>query len=270
MYSRKNYLLKAVPQKRMVTKHVLSSRGSAKIAYEEFGQGPIILFFTGAWVRPRIFKILIQLLSKQYRVIVPHIPPFGESSLTPPHITFDEYGILFAEFIRSLGISSCFIVGHSFGGMVALYTAFYSKNVNKILLVNPMMEEFSPQKDTKEYLRIIYRVIVTMIAQKELPHLSLIVQNACMVVWKHRRNVSSFCNNLIFTLRSTMAREKFPASNVTVLWGIDDEALGSHVLSHIEQRIPRVCIKKVFGRHNWCITDQQRAYRLIHRYLQNE
>ncbi|MDR0530442.1 MAG: alpha/beta hydrolase [Oscillospiraceae bacterium] len=90
------------------------------IYYEERGEGPAVLLLHGWGVDCSLFRPLMQLLSKQYRALALDFPGFGQSPEPPEPWCVDHYADLALAFLQALGISSCILLGHSFGGRVAI------------------------------------------------------------------------------------------------------------------------------------------------------
>ncbi|MDO4542771.1 MAG: alpha/beta hydrolase [Bacillota bacterium] len=59
-------------------------------------------------------------LKEKYRVIVPDIPGFGESSEPPEVWNTQKYAEFFAKFFRELGIEKPVLAGHSNGGRISI------------------------------------------------------------------------------------------------------------------------------------------------------
>ncbi|MEK7167193.1 MAG: alpha/beta hydrolase [Patescibacteria group bacterium] len=90
------------------------------IEYFDEGNGPIMLFLYGWKDTLHSFDSLIPLLSKQYRIIRIDLPGFGNSEL--PQITWnlDNYIQFIKDFINKLNVQIDVLIGHSFGGRIAI------------------------------------------------------------------------------------------------------------------------------------------------------
>ncbi|MEK7137297.1 MAG: alpha/beta hydrolase [Patescibacteria group bacterium] len=64
-----------------------------------------------------------ELESANVQVIAPNLPGFGKSA-EPPHVwTVDDYADCMEELIRELGLKNVHLLGHSFGGRIAIKLA---------------------------------------------------------------------------------------------------------------------------------------------------
>jgi pimeloyl-ACP methyl ester carboxylesterase len=77
---------------------------------------------------------------KGYRVIIPDLPGFGESSPMNGEHNIEHYAIWLKNFISGLKLSKPpFLMGHSFGSVIVSYYAKdYPKTISKLILVNPI------------------------------------------------------------------------------------------------------------------------------------
>jgi pimeloyl-ACP methyl ester carboxylesterase len=110
---------------------------SLTVYYESTGEGAAVILLHGWGGQALSFKPVFDFLSKSYRVYVLDLPGFGRSGI-PPHTwgTFD-YASFTSRFLTELGVKRAHIVGHSFGGRIALaLAANCPKAVDKLILVN--------------------------------------------------------------------------------------------------------------------------------------
>lgn len=96
---------------------------------------PIIILH-GWGLRGSIYDGVKKLLEKEgFKVFVPDLPGFGLEPLRSQTMILDDYVDFVDEFLKSNKIVKPIIIGHSFGGRVALKYAFkYPQKINKIVL----------------------------------------------------------------------------------------------------------------------------------------
>jgi len=80
----------------------------------------------------------IELLENQgYEIYSPDLPGFGENFPPPKPWSIDEYVNWVKEFCEKQNLSQFFLLGHSFGGAVAIkFLSKYSQKVKKLILVD--------------------------------------------------------------------------------------------------------------------------------------
>lgn len=77
---------------------------------------------------------------KDYNLIIPDIPGFGESKELDDKHNIDNYVKWLHDFISSLKLDQKpILIGHSFGSIVAsYYAAKYPQTITKLILINPI------------------------------------------------------------------------------------------------------------------------------------
>ena len=78
----------------------------------------------------------IELLKRDFSLIVPDLPGFGKNKLSKP-LALADYAKFVANLLKIKKIKKAVIIGHSFGGAVAAKTAIdYPQLVSKLILVD--------------------------------------------------------------------------------------------------------------------------------------
>ncbi len=91
-----------------------------KINYFESGQGFPLVFIHGFCESNKIWNDLSAELSEDYRIICPDLPGFGKSALPDNAFSLQQIGDLLVDWLKSLGITECIVIGHSLGGYISL------------------------------------------------------------------------------------------------------------------------------------------------------
>jgi len=107
--------------------------------FEKLGsKGEPLVMLHGWGQNLESLKPMAQLLSVNHRLILIDLPGFGKSS--PPAMVWDsfQYADQVKEVLQSLDIKSFSVLGHSFGGKVAMSLAVrYPEMINKLILLAP-------------------------------------------------------------------------------------------------------------------------------------
>lgn len=118
------------------------------LSYSEYGEKelkPTLVFLHGFGENRYTWRFLVPMLSEKYHLILLDLKGFGDS----PKIDNDYYSVydqaqLVYQFIQEKKLENITLVGHSFGGGVALVLAlmqkeqFFDKKINKLVLINSM------------------------------------------------------------------------------------------------------------------------------------
>ncbi len=115
------------------------SIGGMTIAYREMGQGALIVILHGwgssyrSWV-----NVQDRIAVKGFRVIVPDLPGFGKTPAPVGAWSVSDYCAFTKEFVRALlpnQEEKFFLLGHSFGGRIAIsYAAAYGNELDGLIL----------------------------------------------------------------------------------------------------------------------------------------
>jgi pimeloyl-ACP methyl ester carboxylesterase len=108
----------------------------ATIAYTDAGRGDTVLLLHGSASSRRMWQPLVERLAGGYRVIAPDLIGYGESTPWHDGLRATDYDLV-ETFARELGCP-LHVVGHSYGGALALRAAFAAGNrVTSLALVEP-------------------------------------------------------------------------------------------------------------------------------------
>ena len=104
-----------------------------KVNYIQYGTGKDIILLHGWGQNIDMMKPLADPLSEKFRVTIIDFPGFGESDEPTTAWTISKYSELIETIVHKLKIKKPIIIGHSFGGRVAIY---YSANhpIEKLIL----------------------------------------------------------------------------------------------------------------------------------------
>lgn len=101
-------------------------------AYIDVGQGAVVILLHGLFGNVALWKSTIDLLKKNYRVVVPRLPIFD---LPIQHTNVKYLAQVLRDFIEWHGLTDVVLLGHALGGQVALLYAYeHPNNVQKIVL----------------------------------------------------------------------------------------------------------------------------------------
>lgn len=91
-----------------------------RIAFQREGDGPPLVLIHGAVCDSRVWRPQIEALSDEFTVVAWDAPGCGQSADPPESFRLPEYGNALAGFIAALGLQPAHVLGHSFGGALAL------------------------------------------------------------------------------------------------------------------------------------------------------
>ena len=120
----------------MKTEQMPVGNGRYTIEVVEDGSGPPLLFLHG--ISGLHWMPFLEDLAKQYRVIAPRTPGFGDASQTELD-TVQDLVYSYLDLLDALGLESVPVLGHSLGGMLAAeVVATQPKRFPWLVLAAPM------------------------------------------------------------------------------------------------------------------------------------
>ena len=103
------------------------------INYIQYGTGKDIILLHGWGQNIEMMKPLGDNFSDRFRITILDLPGFGESEEPKETWTIDKYELLLEEFLKKLNIKKPIVIGHSFGGRLAI--RFSARNpIEKLVL----------------------------------------------------------------------------------------------------------------------------------------
>jgi len=121
------------------------------IYYSVVGEGKPIVFIHGFGLDSRMWKPQIQQLSNNYKVITYDLRGFGKSS-----VPVDKYSHVddLRALLQHLEISNVKLVGHSFGGEIAIqFILKYQDIVKRLVLISSSLRGYSTENSTWKELK---------------------------------------------------------------------------------------------------------------------
>ncbi|MBE7074482.1 MAG: alpha/beta hydrolase [Clostridiales bacterium] len=125
----------------------------SKVNYNIIGNGEVQFVFLHGWGGSvKSFDFICKYLNINFTALFIDFPPFGNSESPKQDYTIFDYAELTLAIMRENNFNKPIIVGHSFGGRVAIILAAgnYAK---KLVLVNSA--GLKPKRNLKYYFRVI-------------------------------------------------------------------------------------------------------------------
>ena len=104
-----------------------------KINYIQYGKGSDILLLHGWGQIIEMMKILGDHFENNHRITILDFPGFGKSDEPKTPWSVEDYSLLVGKLVKKLKIKNPIIIGHSFGGRVAIKYSSMNE-VNKLVL----------------------------------------------------------------------------------------------------------------------------------------
>ncbi|WP_425826208.1 alpha/beta fold hydrolase [Streptomyces fractus] len=106
-------------------------------AYRMAGEGPAVLLIHGVGASSAHWEDCIDTLARQYTVIAPDLLGHGDSAKPRADYSVAAYANGLRDLLGVLGIDRVTLVGHSFGGGVAMQFAYqFPERVDRLVLIS--------------------------------------------------------------------------------------------------------------------------------------
>lgn len=237
-----------------------------KLNYIIIGKGAPLLFLHGGGVNALTYKKNFELLSQKYQVIAPDIPCFGKSSIPNKLWNFEDFANFFSKFVDFLKLNQVVLVGHSFGGGIALNLAQKNKKISKLILIDSA--GLSPDYSTLKFMYLLVAKTFRgfFLFGNKLVSLAILryffkemFGNFLSIpkIWK-------FVFNSIYMESDIFDKIKQPTF---IFWGNTDEIFPKKFAQKMNQLISNSKLEYVEGNHDWVILMPQKFFSLISKVI---
>src|SRR4051812_36479596 len=117
--------------------HYVTVHGHRR-AFVKLGSGPAVLLLHGLGCDHRTWLPVIDALSRHYTVIAPDLLGHGRSDKPRADYSVGGFANGMRDLLTVLGIDKATVIGHSFGGAVAMQFAYqFPERTERLALVDP-------------------------------------------------------------------------------------------------------------------------------------
>ncbi len=138
-----------------------------KVNYLVLGEGRPLLILHGWGSKSDNWRKAGGFLAKKgFKVIIPDLPGFGKSSSPSGVWNLDDYADFVKEFVKALKLENFYLLGHSFGGALAVKYSLRS-SVKKLFLVSAAcFRKSSFRKKTLYVLAKTFKIFSFLLLKK--------------------------------------------------------------------------------------------------------
>jgi len=245
-------------------------------SYGVAGDGPLVVFLHGWGLSHRTYRHGLELLvGHGVRVLAPALPGFaGTASLPEDALTLQGYAEWVAAFLEEYGVDEpVTLIGHSFGGGVALHAAHLRPDlVGRLVLVNsiggsvwsnrgelPVPMADRPMWDWGLHIAAhalsvrSFTRVMPVIAADAVPNFVL----HPTTLWKVGRLARDA--NLVAELEELKER----GLPVVIVWGRDDTVIPWACAESLAVALGKAEVVTVPGNHSWLLADPTRFAEII-------
>ncbi len=105
--------------------------------YKKYGSGPAVVIVPGLDGVTEFFSDIVPELTREFTVIVYHLPLLAEAREVGERYSFDFISADLKSVLAEIGVSKAHIIGESFGGVVTqVFALNYPETVRKLVLIS--------------------------------------------------------------------------------------------------------------------------------------
>lgn len=222
-----------------------------EINYLDYGKDVLgcIVLLHGWGQNIEMMDMLGRPFAKTHRIINIDMPGFGKTPEPSEPFSVSDYALVIYKLLKKLGVSNPIIIGHSFGGRVAICYASKYEAQKVVLLSSP----FRPGKKKVSIKVKIYNFVKKF---KILKHLSLYLRNK----WgsEDYKNASEITRGtLIKVVNEDLT--KYASSikcPVLLIYGTDDKDVLITEARDLEKIIPDCGLVEYPGAHHYAYLEK--------------
>lgn len=207
------------------------------ISYIKEGEGEIVLLLHGWGQNKEMMLPLIEDMKKKYTCVAIDMPGFGETKFNDFN-TISEYTEYIRMFLKENDILPKYIIGHSFGGKVAVDYYLKYKDIEKMAVIS------SPLLKPTRGLRYYYKILKYKLKKK----LKIRQSNVGSSDYKNcKDNMKKFFVKVVNThYNKDIFKIKIP---VLLLWGNKDKQVPLNKAKKLHKKLKRNKLVILNGGH---------------------
>ncbi|MFH1584720.1 MAG: alpha/beta hydrolase [Patescibacteria group bacterium] len=223
-----------------------------RVSYKIAGEGPAVFILHG-WGRGSDSWAEVQeaLSRKGYLVVAPDLPGFGRTRVPQSAWGIAEYADFVLQFANKLGVDKFVLLGHSFGGQVAVrFAASYPEKIEKLILCAPaaIRREPGPKEVCVKYIAKAGTLVLTFIPSEGLRQLLRKVFASIL-----GRSDYLQAPGIMRKVMEKVIREDLSAifvnitANTLLVWGEKDRPVPLEDAYFMEKRLPHSVLRVIPG-----------------------
>ena len=229
------------------------------INYIQYGKGKDIILLHGWGQNIQMMDPLGKNLADKFKITILDFPGFGSSQEPDYAYNISDYVELLHDLVKELKIENPILIGHSFGGRVAIsYSSVYS--VSKLVLFG---SPFIKRENNSLKVRLLKQM-------KKIKPLN----NLAETMKKHMgsedyRNASGVMRAVLVNVVNEDLTEK--AKKITcptlLIWGESDEAVPVSEAKELEKTIPDSALIVLNGTHYCYLENLNHVVSILNHFL---
>ena len=231
-----------------------------KINYIQYGKGKDILLLHGWGQNIEMMQPLGNNFCDRFRITILDFPGFGKSDEPKEPWTIDKYSIILEQFVKQVGIKKPIVMGHSFGGRVAI--RYSARNpIEKLVLFG------SPCIRIQEELPLKVRILKKL---KTLPGLNKLGEYMKQFIGSRDYKAASpiMRQTLVEVVNEDLSKYAREIEEPTLLiWGEHDEEAPVNEAKELEKIMVDAALIILPGTHYAYLENLPRVVAILNEFI---
>ncbi len=229
------------------------------INYVQYGKGTDIVLLHGWGQNIEMMDPLGKNLSTNHRITILDLPGFGSSQIPDFAYTIYDYTEILNELLKSLKIKEPILIGHSFGGRIAINYASLYPTSKLVLFGSPFL--------VREKKGLKVKVLKTLKKIKALNGIAEYMKNYLgSEDYKSAKGIMR--EILVKTVNTDLRKEASKIKAETLLiWGENDEAVPVSEAKELEKTISDSALIVLPGTHYCYLENLGRVVSILEHFL---
>ena len=230
------------------------------VNYIQYGEGSDVVLLHGWEQNIAMMKPIGDALCDKHRVTIIDFPGFGESDEPSTDWTIDDYSLLLEKLVKELEIKKPIIIGHSFGGRVAIRYSSYN-SIEKLVLFG------SPCIRVKGNLPLYVRILKKL---KTLPGMNYFGEFMKKYIGSRDYKAASpiMRKTLVNTVNEDLSMYAKQIEEPTLLiWGENDGEVPVSEAEDIEKIMPDAALIVLPGTHYAYLENLYQVVNILHSFI---
>lgn len=217
------------------------------IYYLKRGNGIKNIIFLHGWGGDsNQFLTFTNLFLSNYTVYLIDLPAFGKSKIDTV-LSLEDYSNIISDFVKGIGIDNPIIIGHSFGGRIALKMLEMNMNYKTILISTPGFDLRSLKTKIKLILNKLFKIKFPSYDYKNANTIRRLIMNRCLQDTK-KLDFSKINQNII------------------IIHGTKDKTVKPKVARMMKKRIKKSQVIWIKGEHFPYLDEPIKVLKVINFY----
>lgn len=227
--------------------------------YSEAGSGPPAIFLPSIFFRGENYHGVISELAKTYQVYTPTLQ-FGIKGEAVSKCS--DYVKDLREFIKNRKLTNITVVGHSYGGAIALKLAESNKQITKLILIDSAGLPLPYSLKQLVFLLFI-KTLHQLRYTGQLSVLYLMLIDFSRLVWGSLPRWSMTIREINRVAHEKQARFEKIRVPALLIWGKTDEIFSLEYAENMKKLLPNSKLVTVDDGHDWLLFRYNELGRLL-------